>query len=188
MRLHVTSEIGRLKSVLVDLPGREIDVMIPPMMNQLLFDDILYGQVAREEHRRFQQLIRFIAPDIYDIQDLLEEVLEDEELRRRIVGRKLAAELLERPPAILAQTLIGGIPHERDGKGELPSFDLLPVPNYFFMRDPQVVIGDGVVICGMATQARRRESLLSKYVFAHHPLFRDSLRWSDFMAGAPSGP
>src|SRR5947207_11791667 len=190
MQLNVTSEIGRLKSVLVHLPGREIDVMIPPMMNQLLFDDILYGQVAREEHRRFQQLIRFVAPEVLDIQDLLEEVLEDEDLRRsiirdlakrKILGRKLAADLNERPPAILAQTLIGGIPHERDGKGELPTFDLLPAPNYFFMRDPQVVIGDGVVICGMATQARRRESLLSKYVFKHHPLFRDSVCWTDFM-------
>ena len=191
MRLNVTSEIGRLKSVLVHLPGREIDVMIPPMMNQLLFDDILYGQVAREEHRRFQQLIRFIAPEVLDVQDLLEEVLEDEDVKRRIIrelatrnhfGRKLASALREQPPAMLAQTLIGGIPTEKDGKGELPTFDLLPLPNYFFMRDPQVVIGDGVVICGMATQARRRESLLSKYVFKHHALFRDSACWTDFMA------
>src|SRR5438270_755446 len=73
MRLNVTSEIGRLKSVLVHLPGREIDVMIPPMMTQLLFDDILYGQVAREEHRRFQQIIRFVAPEVLDIQDLMED-------------------------------------------------------------------------------------------------------------------
>jgi arginine deiminase len=193
MQLNVTSEIGRLKSVLVHLPGREIDVMIPPMMNQLLFDDILYGQVAREEHRRFQQLIRFITPEVLDVQDLLEEVLENDEMRnriirdltkRRILGRKLAAALREQPPATLAQTLIGGIPLEKDGKGELPTFDLLPLPNYFFMRDPQVVIGDGVVICGMATQARRRESLLSDYVFRYHPLFRDSVCWTDFMAGA----
>ena len=192
MRLNVTSEIGRLKSVLVHLPGREIDVMIPPMMNQLLFDDILYGQVAREEHRRFQQLIRFIAPEVIDIQDFLEEVLEDDDVKRHIIrdlekrkifGRKLAAALREKPAALLAETLIGGIPHEKDGKGELPSFDLLPVPNYFFMRDPQVVIGNGVVICGMATQARRRESLLSKYVFENHAAFRDGRCWSDFMAG-----
>jgi arginine deiminase len=192
MRLNVTSEIGRLKSVLVHLPGREIDVMIPPMMNQLLFDDILYGQVAREEHRRFQQLIRFIAPEVIDIQDLLEEVLEDDDVKRHIIrdmekrkifGRKLAAALREQPAALLAETLIGGIPHEKDGKGELPTFDLLPVPNYFFMRDPQVVIGNGVVICGMATQARRRESLLSMYVFEYHAAFRDSRCWSDFMAG-----
>jgi arginine deiminase len=196
MQLNVTSETGRLKSVLVHLPGREIDVMIPPMMNQLLFDDILYGQVAREEHRRFQQLIRFIAPEVIDIQDLLEEVLENDEVKRlvirdlekrKLLGRKLAAALREQPAAQLALTLIGGIPHERDGKGELPSFDLLPVPNYFFMRDPQVVIGDGVVVCGMATQARSRESLLSGYVFAHHPLFRESIRWSDFTAGMTPG-
>src|SRR5213080_1438514 len=90
MRLHVTSEIGRLKSVLVHLPGREIDVMVPPMMTQLLFDDILYGQVAREEHRRFQQIIRFVAPEVLDIQDLLEEVFEDEEVKARII-RDLAA-------------------------------------------------------------------------------------------------
>src|SRR3954469_25495797 len=193
MRLNVTSEIGRLKSVLVHLPGREIDVMIPPMMNQLLFDDILYGQVAREEHRRFQQLIRFIAPEVFDVQDLLEEVLEDPDVKRviirdlekrKIFGRKLASALREQPAALLAQTLIGGIPHEKDGKGELPAFDLLPVPNYFFMRDPQVVVGDGVVICGMATQARRRESLLSQYVFRYHPLFRDSACWTDLMESA----
>src|SRR5207248_10425541 len=85
MRLTVTSEIGRLKSALVHLPGREIDFMIPPMMTQLLFDDILYGQVAREEHRRFQQLIRFIADDVFDIQDLLEEVFDDVGVKRKIV-------------------------------------------------------------------------------------------------------
>jgi len=195
MRLNVTSEIGRLKSVLIHLPGREIDVMIPPMMNQLLFDDILYGQVAREEHRRFQQLIRFIAPEVIDVQDLLEEVLEDEDVKRRIIrdlakrshfGRKLASALREQPAAMLAQTLIGGIPKEKEGKGELPTFELLPLPNYFFMRDPQVVIGNGVVICGMATQARRRESLLSQYVFKHHPLFRENCCWTDFMAGEES--
>src|SRR5438067_7720489 len=85
MQLNVTSEIGRLKSVLVHLPGREIDVMVPPMMTQLLFDDILYGQVAREEHRRFQQIIRFIATEILDVQDLLEEILDDEDTKRRII-------------------------------------------------------------------------------------------------------
>lgn len=191
MKLNVTSEIGKLKSVLVHLPGREIDVMIPPMMAQLLFDDILYGQVAREEHRRFQQLIRFVADDVLDIQDLLEEVFEDDDVKRTIVRdfarrnklpRRLAGELLDLTPAALAEVLIGGIPNERKVSGDLPSFDLFPVPNYFFMRDPQVVLGDGVLISAMATQARRREALLSKYVFEHHREFRGTVR-VDFMAG-----
>jgi arginine deiminase len=192
MRLHVTNEIGRLKSVLVHLPGREIDVMVPPMMNQLLFDDILYGQVAREEHRRFQQVIRFVAPDVIDMQDLLEEAFADETTRDEIVrdfarrnklNRRLTAWLHEQRAAALAEILIGGIPSEKESSGNLPKFDLLPVPNFFFMRDPQVVVGPGIVLCGMATQARRRESLLSKYVFRYHPAFREPLPFLvDFMA------
>ncbi|HUP46571.1 MAG TPA: arginine deiminase family protein [Thermoanaerobaculia bacterium] len=198
MRLNVGSEIGKLKSVLVHLPGREIDLMVPPMMAQLLFDDILYGQVAREEHRRFQQLIRFVADDVIDIADLLEEVLQDDDARDFIVrdlgkrnrlGRKLIAKLLEQPADKLAEVLISGIPREKEESGDLPKFDLFPVPNFFFMRDPQVVIGNGLVIASMATQARRRESLISKYVFEHHPLFRDErMFWIDFMASEPERP
>jgi len=190
MRLNVTSEIGKLKSVLVHLPGREIDVMIPPMMAQLLFDDILYGQVAREEHRRFQQLIRFVADDVFDLQDLLEEVFEDEDVKEHIVrdlakrmrlGRKLVGALIEKPAAELAEILIAGIERTMES-GELPKFDLFPIPNLFFMRDPQIVLGDRVVISSMATQARRREALLSKYVFENHPHFkRPDPFWVDFM-------
>jgi arginine deiminase len=193
MRLNVTNEIGKLKSVLVHLPGREIDVMVPPMMAQLLFDDILYGQMAREEHRRFQQLIRFIADDVYDMQDLLEEVLEEDEIKQLVVkdlakrnrfSRRLTGWLREQTASVLAEVLIGGITNDREVSGELPKFDLYPVPNYFFMRDPQIVLGDGVVISSMATQARRRESLLSKYVFQYHRGFRDrELFWVDFMDG-----
>ena len=197
MRLNVTSEIGRLKSVLVHLPGREIDVMVPPMMTQLLFDDILYGQVAREEHRRFQQLLRFVASDVYDIQDLLEEVFEDDEVKAEVLrdlaernkfGRRLQSRLRELAPGALAEVLIGGILTDNDGSGALPSFDLVPVPNYFFTRDPQVVLGGGVVICGMATQARRREALLSKYVCELHAAFRDDCKFRvDFMDGSRKG-
>jgi arginine deiminase len=197
MRLNVTSEIGRLRSVLVHLPGREIDQMVPPMMAQLLFDDILYGQVAREEHRRFQQLIRFVADEVLDIQDLLEEIFEDEEVKEEVVrdvarrnrlGRPLVGRLLELKPGALAEVLIAGIARET-GSGELPKFDLFPIPNLFFMRDPQVVLGDRVVISSMATQARRRESLLSRYVFRYHPHFRGhNPFWVDFMEDEPKRP
>jgi arginine deiminase len=197
MRLNVTSEIGRLRSVLVHLPGREIDMMIPPMMNQLLFDDILFGQVAREEHRRFQQVIRFVAKEVVEVQDLLEDVLQDTDTRRAIIrdlakrnhlGRRAIGMLRELPAGELAEVLIGGMTDDREKSGELPKFDLFPVPNYFFMRDPQVVLGDRVIVAGMATQARRRESLLSKYIFQYHSEFRgqDSF-WVD-LTDEPSPP
>ncbi|HUO85705.1 MAG TPA: arginine deiminase family protein [Thermoanaerobaculia bacterium] len=180
MMLNVNNEIGRLKKVLVHLPGREIDMMVPSMMEQLLFDDILYGQLAREEHRRFQQVIWFVADEILDLQDLLEETLEEEEpraailrdfARRHRLRRRTLDWLREQPAAVIAENLIGGIVLDR--KVPTPEFELTPVPNLFFTRDPQVVIGGGVAISSMATSAREREALLSRYVFRHHKSFRD---------------
>lgn len=197
MQLNVTSEIGKLKSVLVHLPGREIDLMVPPMMNQLLFDDILFGQVAREEHRRFQQLIRYVADEVLDLQDLLEEVLQNEDAKKHIVrdlaqrnglSRRLRSWLLDQAPGALAEVLITGIARETKS-GSLPEFDLFPIPNLFFMRDPQIVLGDRVVVSSMATQARRREALLSKYVFENHPRFTaETPFWVDFMESEPERP
>lgn len=185
MDLNVTSEIGRLKKVLIHLPGHEIDVMIPSMMEELLFDDILYGQLAREEHRRFQQLIYFIADEVVDLQHLLAETLDDAGVReslaldfaRRLKLRKSFTEMLGSLDAKrLAEVMVAGLPSD-DGR----AFDVPPVPNIFFMRDPQFVLGDGVVISSMATHARSRESLLSHYVFRHHPTFRRrDLFWMDF--------
>jgi arginine deiminase len=181
MRLNVTSETGKLKSVLIHLPGREIDVMPPSMMEELLFDDILYGQLAREEHRRFQQIIYFVAEQVYDLQDLLEETLEDSSVRKVVVKdfarrKTLHASVKEKLSSLsaarLAETLVGGIVHEGVKAETLPKFDLAPVPNLFFSRDPQVVLGDRIIVASMATEARQRESLLSHYVFRYHKKFQ----------------
>ena len=49
-----------------------------------------------------------------------------------------------------------------------------PVPNYFFQRDPQVVMGNRVVVSSMATDAREREPLLARTLFEHHPALAGS--------------
>lgn len=180
MQLGVTSEIGRLKKVLIHLPGREIDNMLPSMMEELLFDDILFGQLAREEHRRFQQIIWFVADEIVDLEDLLEETLREEEIRERIISDvsrryelepRYVEELKSLSSVDAAERLIAGIVEEEDGRN--PRYILPPVPNLFFTRDPQMVIGDGVAISAMATRAREREALISHYVFRYHPSCRD---------------
>jgi arginine deiminase len=153
------------------------------MMQNLLFDDILFGGKAREEHRRFQRLLRLVAEEVLDVQDLLAEVLEDEERRGTILSGLLGELHLEaglRPildamsPARLAAALIEGIERETPViSGSLDSLYLLPpVPNYFFQRDPAIVVGDRVIRSSMATEARAREPLLSGTVFEHHPRFQ----------------
>jgi arginine deiminase len=182
MTLRVDSEIGRLRRVLVHRPGREIDWMVPSMMETLLFDDILDGDEAREEHDLFSQVLRQAGVEVFEAQDLLAGVLANPEPRRRLLD-ELEAEygvsfsqvrqLDELPPPALASALIEGIraPAETSDVGRLQFFELNPVPNYFFQRDPQVVMGNRVVISSMATGAREREPLLARAIFEHHPAF-----------------
>ena len=181
MPLSVTSETGRLRSVLVHEPGPEIDRMTPTMMERLLFDDILYGDEAREEHRLFRRVLEAGGVEVLDAQDLLAEALAaegargellDELEREHGVGRRVVERLAGLAPAELAGALVGGMRREGGGEGrdgQRVVFDLVPVPNYFFQRDPQVVLGDRVVVSAMATDAREREPLLARTMFRHHP-------------------
>ena len=71
MPIRVESETGALRRVLVHRPGPEIDRMIPEMMAELLFDDILFGKQARREHRGFCEVLRLAGAETLDPQDLL---------------------------------------------------------------------------------------------------------------------
>lgn len=180
MTIRVDSEIGKLRRVLVHRPDREIDWMVPRMMEQLLFDDILYAKEARAEHEDFCGVLRRAGVETLDAQDLLADVVAEPTAREELfedLGRhgelpKQGRSVLEDlEPAVLAATLVAGI---RDENGyhnvESAIFDLAPIPNYFFQRDPQSVLGDRVMISSMATGARRREALLAKSIFSHHRL------------------
>jgi arginine deiminase len=184
MPLRVNSEIGKLSSVLVHLPGPEIDRMVPAMMEELLFDDILFGSRAREEHRRFQQVLGYVADEVLEVQDLLTEVLEVREQRTEIMedlgeslgwGPDMDYRLRDLTAEQLSSALIAGIERPPSDVALAPSelYWLPPIPNYFFQRDPLVVVGDRAIRGSMATSARLREPLLSGYVFRYHPRFGD---------------
>src|ERR1035438_8994992 len=69
IQLSVFSETARLKQVVVHDPGPEVDQMVPGMMEKLLFDDILYGDLARHEHGQFRRVLATGADEVLDIQD-----------------------------------------------------------------------------------------------------------------------
>ena len=200
MPIHVDSEIGRLRRVLVHRPGREIDLMVPSMMEQLLFDDILYGDDAREEHDLFCEVLRKAGVAVADAQDLLTSVVEQDGPRGELLdelGREygvapaMAESLRDLPPSELAGALIGGVrssPGVAEGSGRPRIFDIPPVPNYFFQRDPMAVVGNHLVISSMSTDAREREPLLSRTFVRHHPAFAQAAAVFDIdtpPSGAP---
>ncbi len=176
--VRVTSEIGLLRKVLVHEPGPEVDRMVPPMMEDLLFDDILFGDRAREEHRRFRRLLQLLGVEVLEASDLLVQALASEEARAwlwAMMTPELSQELRAAgPPASadeLAAIAVGGVIAAEAPRGiEVEDlFQLAPLPNFCFQRDPQVVLGDGVVFAAMATAARWREAVLARCVFRFHP-------------------
>ena len=69
-RIHVYSEIGKLKKVLLHRPGDEIDGVIPQTMGRHLFDDIPWKKGAQYEHDCFADLLRCEGTEVVYIEDL----------------------------------------------------------------------------------------------------------------------
>ncbi|MDP6529879.1 MAG: arginine deiminase [Gemmatimonadota bacterium] len=194
---RVGSEIGRLRKVLVHKPGIELARLTPRNRESFLFEDILWVERARDEHDRFVELLRSRGAEVLHLRTLLEEVLEDEGLRREVVNRLvppvvcgprlsryLRRHLRESSPADLVDVLLGGLLREDlKARGIDPLFaDLIsdrydwvlpPLPNLFFMRDNASWIGDGLSLNVLASPARASESVLVRAIYRHHPLFAD---------------
>ena len=196
MKLEVFSEIGRLRAVMTHRPGPEVDRMPPALMEHLLFDDILHGPSAREEHDAFTRAIEAFGVRNFDFQDLLREALAEDETRtHRLVERVIERERLpaaasgrlrELEPGALCDALVAGLPAGHDGMSGDYFFDVYPLPNLLMSRDPQVVLGNGVIIAAMSRAAREREADLSRFVCATHPELRDNPHWFDFDRDEPA--
>ena len=76
MMIHVTSEIKKLKKVLVHRPGKELLNLTPDTLGRLLFDDIPYLKVAIQEHDEFCQILRDNDIEVVYLEDLMAETLD----------------------------------------------------------------------------------------------------------------
>lgn len=156
-------------------PGREVDRMVPTMMNELLFEDILYGESARDEHDQFRAVLAKVADQVIDICDFLAEAIVDDSVRMaflQAVGylEQLSPDTMEYlaslPSAEVADIMVGGLEDEHGG------WRVTPLPNLLFVRDPLVVAQNGVLMGSMARLARRREPLIMQFAYGYHPSLR----------------
>lgn len=180
MPVHVSSEIGRLRSVLVHLPGQELLAVTPDTRDDFLYDDIIDLENAQKEHRRLVAILeRFTT--VLSVRDLLADVVSIPAARDLLVRETLdivpsgplANKIEERSPEELVEMLIEG---EEEEPGPLArslnegGYLLPPLPNLFFTRDTAMVVGDHVMIGSMRYSVRWSEELIMKLLFLHHPL------------------
>src|SRR5256884_3940490 len=87
-RVHVTSEIGPLRAVLVHTPGRELVAVTPGSREDYLYDDIIDLELAQREHRRFVTVLERFA-QVYEVRTLLTELVARPDVREFLVTRAL---------------------------------------------------------------------------------------------------
>ena len=79
--IHITSEIGKLKTVLLHRPGEELENLTPDYLTDLLFDDIPYLEVAQKEHDAFAQTLRDHGVEVLYLDQMVAEALSTDQLR-----------------------------------------------------------------------------------------------------------
>src|SRR5438105_146535 len=84
MPVHITSEIGRLRGVVVHSPGVELDAVTPGNREEYLYDDVIDSEAARKEHQRFVAILERFTP-VYQVRDLLADILANDDARQLLI-------------------------------------------------------------------------------------------------------
>ncbi len=110
---------------------------------------------------------------VVELQVLLTELLADEAIKGQLVASVCAIEacsyamqrtLMGYAPETLARVFLSGTHNET-------VMIFPPIPNFIFTRDIGIVINDHILLNRPMKEARKREALLAKYLFFHHPMF-----------------
>lgn len=85
-KIHITSEIGTLKKVLLHRPGKELLNLTPDTLTELLFDDIPYLPDAIKEHDAFAKALKDNGVETIYLEDLMTDVLSiSDEIREKFI-------------------------------------------------------------------------------------------------------
>ena len=208
--IHNTSEIGRLRKVMLHRPGQELENLMPEYLERLLFDDIPYLKEAQAEHDAFAQCLRDAGVEVVYLMDLVVNSLTSPEVRQELLTQFLDEAGLPDEAARdaveeylsgmndreMVAAMMAGIRRSdlRKQGGRLSDhlsavdedypFAVDPMPNLYFTRDPFATIGTGVSIHRMHTVTRNRETLFGRFIFEHNPWYKNAPRWYDRSASS----
>ncbi len=192
MTQGVTSEVGRLRTVMLHRPGPELKRLTPRNNDRLLFDGIPWVSRAQDEHDAFAEALRDRGVEVLYLVGLLTETLASPDARERAIANAMEdlhlgdtlRDYLRRAlaglgPDELTHVLCEGLRNDevRGGFGLVTSllahddFLIPPLPNLLFTRDSSVWIGDRVAVTSLAMPARERETQLTELIYTVHPRF-----------------
>ncbi len=200
--IHVTSEIGKLKRVLLHRPGKELLNLTPDTLGELLFDDIPFLPDAQQEHDGFAKALADNGVEVVYLEDLMTEVLDiSEEIKNQFVEqfmdeaginsykyRGLVYKYLmniKTNKKLVLKTMegiqISEIPKITKNDSDTledfvntpDKFIAAPMPNLYFTRDNFASVGEGIDLHRMYSVTRNRECIYAEYIFKYHPDYKN---------------
>ncbi len=178
--LSIYSETSVLNTVLVHTPGIEMNLVSPENREDLLFEDILFLSLAREEHEMMCAVYqKVVGPGgaVLQVADLLRTSFEQEDARLHFVDRLcrlLPLQNLQAFESELKQLTAEELWNFALTGASPLSMHALPLPNLMFTRDVAAVVCDHIMLSHPATSARARESIIMSIVLNYHPAFSES--------------
>ena len=206
--IHVTSEIGKLKKVLLHRPGNELLNLTPDTLSQLLFDDIPYLPDAQKEHDAFAKALKDNGVEVVYLEDLMADVIkQNKNIKTKFINQfmkeagintikyKMLVEkylmAIKDPKEFVLKTMegiqVGDIP-KAQREVEKTLVDLIntpdkfiaePMPNLYFTRDNFASVGEGIDLHRMYSKTRNRETIYAEYIFRYHPDYKNTVHYYD---------
>ncbi|RYE49073.1 MAG: amidinotransferase, partial [Sphingobacteriales bacterium] len=206
--VNVSTEIGRLRKLLIHSPDSGLGKVVPSKAQDWLFEDIVHlDTIRRDEYDYYIKLLMyfldpakikgnlaqidaesseraFFKPDhpdfhnsleVIEVQNLLSDILRDGSIRKKLAASvcaiegctyKMQMQMVDTDPKELAKIFISGSLNN-------DHMIFAPIPNLIFTRDVGITINKHILLNKPAKKARSRETLLMRYIFFNHPLFKD---------------
>jgi arginine deiminase len=179
--VDIRSEIGELAAVIIHTPGAEVENMTPENAERALYSDILNLNIGLSEYSQLRGVLSKFAKTC-EVKDLLRDVVDIPAARRELIGNicrnentsSICDQLLDIGSPELATALIEGVRMEKNNLTKFLNkgrYELMPLHNFFFMRDSAVCLSNKVLISKMASVVRERESIIMESIYKHHPDF-----------------
>lgn len=209
--VNIYSEIGKLNSVLLHRLGKEVEGLVPDNFERLLFDDIPYLNIAQKEHDAFADLLTRNGVQVHYFMEEAEKALKNNEIRETFVEEFIVESdvnsesvrnalhqyFMGMSVEKMLNCMLAGVRKNEISVSNTTSLaDFIredypyytdPIPNLYFTRDPGSFVGDGVSIHCMSTKARKRESLMLKYMYLYNKELMPvgTKKWYDYQGPNP---
>lgn len=199
--IHVYSDVGQIKKVLISRPHGYFDAVRPDTREYQLVDDVVWAEQACKDHDVFASHLRSVGAEVVYLENLFEQSIGDEDDRREFLTEymnedfvcdnalreQIMSYMLPMNSHDFAVTLMSGIEKSDIKDIEKPKSlsDVLPdetpddpyalhtSANFIMCRDPGCSIGSNFTINRFVQNTRNLETVVWKHIFKNVKSFAD---------------